>query len=303
MKLREGTIVRKVVGVLALVGLVFSLTNPVFAQSSDPSTESITMSPVSRKITTDAGSKIAGELTIVNDGKTGYDFTMYARPYSIQDDNYDNPNFTIAKKNTEVYQWVQFDKTAYHLDANKTLKVPYTIQVPAGANPGGHYGVIFAETQPSGEVSGNAVVRKKRVGMILYVTVNGDVQNSGQAISGDIPFWQLEPPLSATLTAKNTGNNDFVNSTELVVKDIFGNVRYRVDKDYRVLPDTSRTSTLQWTDAPWFGFYHVDASEKFLDQSLAKSGYVLIMPRFLPIIVGSVILVGVIYAAYHRRRK
>jgi hypothetical protein len=303
MKSREGSIIRKFVGAVATVVAAFVLSTSVFAQSPAPGTESITISPVSNKITADAGVKVDGELTVVNDGNTAYDFTVYARPYSIQNDNYDNPNFTIATKNTEVYQWVQFQKSSYHLEANKTVKIPYTIRIPATANPGGHYGVIFAETQPSGPVSGNAVVRKKRVGMILYTTVNGDVQNTGQATGGDIPFWQLQPPLEAKVTAKNTGNNDFLNNTNLVVKDIFGNIKYQSQKDYRVLPDTSRTSTLQWSDAPWFGFYNVQVSEKFLDQSLSRSGYVLIMPRFLPVIFIAVILVGFIYAAYHRRRK
>ncbi|MDB5184068.1 MAG: exported protein of unknown function, partial [Candidatus Saccharibacteria bacterium] len=226
MRKSEGSIIRKFVSAMAAFAVILLPVSPVLAQSTDPNLESITISPVSRKITADSGSKITGELTVVNDGKAGYDFTVYARPYSIQDDNYDNPNFTTASKNAEVYQWVQFTQTSYHLDANKTVKVPYTINIPSGANPGGHYGVIFAETQPSGEVSGNAVIRKKRVGMILYTTVNGNVTNSGLATGSDIPFWQLQPPLTATVTAKNTGNNDFVNSTNFVVKDIFGNVKY-----------------------------------------------------------------------------
>ncbi|MDB5183837.1 MAG: hypothetical protein JWO07_518, partial [Candidatus Saccharibacteria bacterium] len=61
-------------------------------------------------------------------------------------------------------------------------------------------------------------------------------------------------------------------------------------------------SSLQWNDAPWFGFYNVQTTEKFLDQSLTKSGYVLIMPRFLPIIFVLIVLAGILYAWYRRRR-
>ena len=182
------------------------------------------------------------------------------------------------------------------------MKVPYVIDIPEGASPGGHYGVIFAETQPKSETSGNAVVRKKRVGMIVYSTVNGDIVNKGEAVRNDIPFWQLQPPLTATVTAKNTGNNDFLNQTKLVVKDIFGNVKFEVEKDYRVLPDTSRTSKLEWLSSPWFGFYQVETTQKFLDQSRSQSGYVLMMPRFVPIALVVVVLIGVVYAVIQRRR-
>lgn len=297
---------RLVLSIIALAMFVLPVlpTSGAAAQTTAPSRESITLSPTSKKYLVDAGKSVSGELTVVNDGAVGYDFIIYARPYSIVGNDYTNPSFTKVNQYADLYGWVQFPQTRYHIDAGATLKLPYTINVPQGAGPGGHYGVIFAETQPSeGADEANAVIRKKRVGSILYVTVNGQYRDEGTAISTDIPFWQFQPPLHTTTTVKNTGNTDFADTTRLTVRDIFGNKKYEAIKDYQVLPETTRVIALDWDKAPWFGFYKVEVGQKFLDTSTTSEGYVLMMPRYMPIALLVIIIIGVIFYARSRRRK
>lgn len=274
------------------------------AYADDATRESITMSPTSVKFTIDAGKSQQGKLTIVNDGTTDYDFLVYARPYSIQDNHYDNPNFTAVTSTADLYQWVQFPQTKYHLQANKTVDVNYVVNVPSGAAPGGHYGVIFAEVQPSpASGSGNTITTKKRIGAIMYATVNGAVNLSGEPTGITIPFWQVEPPLHATAAAKNTGNTHFTDTLQLTVSDLFGNIKYQTSKDYPVLPQTTRTMSLDWATSPWFGLYKVKVQQKFLDKSAMSEGYVLMMPRYIPVIFVVILLVGGVYAAARRRKK
>lgn len=299
MKLSFQRFARTVTLSLIVAGLAFS---PVFAQSNILN-ESITMSPTSRKYMVDAGKTVEDKLTIVNDGKTDYDFLVYARPYSIQNNDYSNPNFTLTPTNADLYGWVQFPQTKFHAKAGETVEVKYSVNVPAGAAPGGHYGVIFAETQPdNAQASGNSVVRKKRVGAIMYATVNGKYRNTGETAGSSIPFWQVQPPLHTTVAVKNTGNTDFANETRLTVKDVFGGVKYDAIKTYQVLPDTTRTVSLDWDKASWFGFYKVETQQKFLDQSAKNEGYVLLMPRYMPIVLLVVLIIGGLYA-YRGRRK
>ena len=275
---------------------------PVHAQAEPR--ESITLSPASTTYKVDAGKSINGKLTIVNDGNVPYDFIIYARPYTIVDNAYDNPNFQKTSERTDLYGWVQFPETRFHIEAGKTIQVNYTIRVPSGVAPGGHYGVIFAETQPPADAShGNAVLSKKRVGSVIYATVNGQVNLSGEVGENSIPFWQVEPPLKATVSAKNTGNTHFTDDVKLTVKDVFGNIKYEATKDYQVLPDTTRTISLEWPKASWFGFYKVETEQKFLDKSSKSEGYVLMMPRFLPVALLLILLIGGVYAVVRRRKK
>lgn len=282
-------------------------TQAVQAQSDQPATndtESITLSPSSRRYKLNAGQTTNESLTIINDGKTNYDFLVYSRPYSVNNEFYE-PNFTKTTANADAYAWVQFPKAKYHLDAGQSVKIDYTIRVPAQAAPGGHYGVIFAETQPpSGPVQENAVIRKKRVGSLIYATVNGSVIEKGQATQATIPFWQLQPPLTAYSKVRNDGNTDFDNSTVFKVKDVFGNTKFEQTKDYTVLPGgVERRIPFEWPGSSWFGFYKVEISQTVLGKKTDSTGYVLMMPRYLPVLVIVFIVIGAIYAWIRHRKK
>ena len=202
-----------------------------------------------------------------------------------------------------MYQWVQFKQVKYRLEAGASTKVDYTVRVPSNARPGGHYGVIFAESQPSSEVSGNSVLRNKRVGSILYTTVNGDTTLKGSVVSTDIPFWQLQPPLKATTRIKNDGNTDFADTISYRVKDVFGNVKYETKAEWALLPQTIRRVTLDWDKAAWLGIYKVEIDHKYLDSSESSSGYVLILPRYILIIFALLVVTGGGYGIYRRIKK
>ncbi len=282
---------------------VASFTEAPVVSAQAQQGESMTVSPVSRKLSVDAGATASGKITIVNDGSLAYDFMLYARPYSIVGDRYDTPDFKTVTDTSDVYKWVTFPQTKYTIAAGATITADYTMRVPKDAAPGGHYGIIFAETQPSGQQpSGSMILRKKRTGSILYVTVNGDYKLSGSEGAWSIPAWQPLPPLRASLSARNDGNADFTDTTRLVVKDVFGKTKYDVKKEYQVLPGTTRTMDLEWAKALWFGFYKVEIQQEFLGKSYKHDGYVLMMPRFVPLLLVFMIIIGIAYA-YVRRRK
>lgn len=287
---------------LVFAGTVFAEAPAAHAQLQQG--ESMTISPASSKLTVDAGKVVEGKITVVNDGTEPYEFVLYARPYSIVDNQYDSPNFTQVTPATDVYKWLSFPKTKYRIEAGQTITADYTMRVPADAAPGGHYGVIFAETQPTGEQpTGSMILRKKRAGSVMYVTVNGQYKVAGQEKDWSIPFWQPLPPLKTSLSAKNEGNTDFTNTTRLVVKDIFGTTKYDVKKEFQVLPGTTRTMDLEWAEALWFGFYKVETYQEFLDKSYKHEGYVLMMPRFIPFLLVVMIGGGIAYAYLRRRKK
>lgn len=288
--------------VVFAVSLMMSLQT-AHAQASDDR-ETITMSPTGSQYTSTAGGVLTDKLTIVNDSKKAYDFIVYARPYSINNNEYSNPDFTSITKSADLYAWVQFPQTKFHAEPNTTTYVNYSINIPANASPGGHYGVIFAEVQPTEQnVSGNQIIRKKRVGSIVYTTVNGAVKLAGDTGQGSIPFWQVQPPLHTTVVTKNNGNTHFTSDAKLTVQDVFGNVKYQSKKNYFVLPNTVRTTELNWDKAPWFGLFKATTEQSFLGKSYKSDGYVLIMPRYLPVALLVVFVIGGVYAVARRRKK
>lgn len=301
MAQKKAHIIKKLLPIFTVVMSFFIalvMSSSTFAQQA----ENVTLSPAQKMYKLDAGETEKHELTVVNDGAQAYDFVVYARPYSVKGESYEQ-DFQSTPPNADAYTWIRFEKTTYRLEAGRSVKVPYTIAAPAKASPGGHYGIIFVQTEPSANTQTSSVIRKKRLGSIVYATVEGEYKTSGEAVGATIPFWQLEPPLHADVKTKNTGNAEFVTISQLKVRDIFGNVKYDAKKEFVVLPQTTRKMEMEWQKAGWFGLYKVETSQVVLGKTTTSDGYVLMMPRFLPVLLFVFVVIGGIYAWVGRTRR
>lgn len=282
---------------LAVAGMTSLLAVPVGAADTD----SVAVSPGVQRIEAKAGETKTGKFTVINDGATPYSFIVYSRPYSVTNENYD-PQFEKTSKNTDLYQWVKFAEVSYRLAPGERIEIQYDLHVPAAAAPGGHYGVIFAETQPEpGQEA--SVLRKKRVGSIVLATVDGDVSREGKVLSSAVPFWQTSPPLTASNRVENSGNTDFQANVLTKVTDLFGSVKYSEQKDYVVYPGTIRNITFNWTNAPWFGLFKVNQTVTVLDTPTNTSHFVLLAPRWLALVVIILLIVGAGYGLLQRKRR
>lgn len=290
--------------VLLVVALGTSLVAGASAQAAQTTTEteeSMAITPATQQFETKSGAVLSGTMTVINDGEFKYDFIVYARPYSVKNEKYD-PQFEKTSKNTAVYQWIRFEKVAYTLEPGERIEVPYDINVPAGAASGGHYGVIFAETQPDPDAP-SSVVRKKRVGSIVSVNVEGNVTRSGALVSAAADFWQTSPPLSVSNRVENSGNTDFKAKVVTTVTDMFGSAKHSESKEYVVYPGTIRNITFEWTKSPWFGLFRANQTVTVLDKVTDKSYFVLLAPRWLALILITLIIAGVSYGFLHKKQR
>jgi hypothetical protein len=261
--------------------------------------ESIVLSPASIRVNADAGETVKGTMKVINDGTISYDFIVYATPYSVSDKTY-IANYTEKKPNADLYTWVTFDKTRYTLNPGDSTDVPYAIEVPADAAPGGHYSVLFAETEVSDENS-EQIARKKRVGAIVFSTVKGDYITAGKQIGAKIDWLQLGGPVTATLSVENTGNSDYTMTELLQIKNVLGATVHEKTSERIILPKTTRDINLAWTNGPLMGLYNVKVESKILDKVTTTQSWVLLMPMWV-LVLSLVVIVGIIYAVFRRRR-
>ena len=262
--------------------------------------ESIVLSPASTRVPLNAGETKKGTIKVINDGTVSYDFVVYASPYSVADRSY-IPNYNEKKANADLYTWVTYDKKEYTLNPGQSVDVPYTITVPADAAPGGHYSVLFAETQTSDE-NGGQIARKKRVGTIVYATVKGDYITAGKQLNTQIDWLQLGGPVTATVSIENTGNTDFVMTELFEVRNVLGGLAYKKTNERIMLPKTTRDVTMSWDQGPIMGLYKVKAETKVLEKITSKESWVLLMPMW--VLVAMVAAIGaIIYYAFFRHRR
>lgn len=291
-------------GALAVLGVLsFSLLAFAADDADANSNEEMTLSPVTQKFEIDAGDSTRGSFTVLNTGDVEFDFKVYAKPYSVSGSDYDVNYTDETAERADAYDWVTFDTTEATLSPHESMEIGFTINMPADAGLGGHYAVLFAETQPNEDTGGNQIIRRKRVGSLLRVNVSGDINERGSVVDSKIPAFLSSPPLRTTIHIKNDGNVDFIAQTTITVSDIFGNVKYRnVKSDTIVFPDTTRAIEQEWADASWLGYYNVKLEADYLTGGFTTFGRVLIVPRWL-IALLVILITGGAYAAFARRRR
>lgn len=287
---------------LALFGLFGAAPLVSAAEPTNANEENILLSPTKKRYEMKAGESKQDSMKVVNDGPRPISFIVYARPYSVINENYD-PNYDSNSKNADAYKWIQFDTASYELEPGQSADISYTVRVPQNAAPGGHYGVLFAETQVTSQPSGTSIVQKKRVGSIMYITVDGDVTTSGKLIGGTVPFFQTKAPISIKQRVQNNGNTDFVVNSTTNVSDIFGGVKFKNQKESAVLPETTRAIDNDWINPAWIGLYKVEQTVSFLSTSKTMTNYVLFVPVWVYLTLALLIGARVLYAVAHRKRK
>jgi hypothetical protein len=262
--------------------------------------DTITASPSTVNIETDQGGSYSGTFKIFNPSSDGYDFTVYAKPFWVHGEDYDQ-TFVLEPGKTDASKWFNFGQTKYRAEPGKTIAIPYQIKVPQGTGPGGYYAVVFAETQPP-EASG--IVAKKRVGIIFYMSVKGPLDERGNVESFRVPWFHSEAPLHTELRLKNSGNVHYQADIEVDVKDIFGNTKAILTSDKTILPGTIRRIELDWDRAPGFGLFRVDGRVKYLGKTdKLPARYTLMFSAGAFVVMFLLVLALAIYAFTGQKRK
>lgn len=253
--------------------------------------DSITLSPAAKRLQLEAGSTTNDSFIVVNDGDTSYDFTVYTAPYSVKGEQYEQ-DFTTQTGNGDAYKWVSFPQSKWHIEAGQKVTVPFTVRVGAGIPAGGHYGTIFVETMvlPNGDETG--VARKKRLGLILYTNVKGETQTVGKVKSLLLDFFQPAAPIKSETVVENTGKTDFNAVSRMTVKDLFGQEKFSTSSENIILPSTTRRTELAWDNSPWIGLFRVSVQSQLLNENKTTESIVLVVPRWLLLVVGILVLVG-----------
>jgi hypothetical protein len=197
----------------------------------------------------------------------------------------------------------------------KTL--PVTLNIPANASPGGHYGVIrFTATAPS--LQGSGVSLSASLGALILLTVSGkitehlSVQEFSVNHTGKTGTFFESGPLNFVERLKNTGNVHVEPAGQVQISDMFGKNLATVNVNVppgNILPSSTRkfSQSLDKTvigNKRLFGRYRANlkitygTSKKVLATSLV---FWVIPVRLIAIII-ALLIIGLFLLRYAIRR-
>lgn len=138
----------------------------------------VTISPPKFEFTLNPGQTVTGEIKVVNNEKNELKLVSEVQDFIAGSGETGQPQFIDPAKNDasiSLGRWVNVADKEFSLKAGETKLVKFTITVPMGAEPGGHYGTIFF-SPPAG--AGQIAIIQK-IGALALVRVAGEVKEKG----------------------------------------------------------------------------------------------------------------------------
>ncbi len=253
-------------GIIALLAptLFFAAT-----PSSRADSLSVTVTPPLFQLTIGPGEQWTSSLKVVN--TNSYDVTYYAQVVDMQPSGEDGRSkFTpvINEPQEEVGQfftlarWIHTSSEPIFVKAGSSMDVPFTIQIPPEAEPGGHYAAILVGTQPGGlHATGTVLKVSSFVSSLFFVRIKGAVNESGR-IREFLTSQQLyqTPKADFLLRFENTGATHVRPRGSIAIYNMWGKERGVVpinqdaDNNFgNVLPHSVRRFEFSWeSDANLF---------------------------------------------------
>ena len=206
----------------------------------------LTVGPVKLEHSIDPGNSISGQILLLNDREETKTFYPVFEKYIEVDGE---KKFLPGE--SEIASWFELP-SAVTLEPNEQKMIPFTIRIPEGAEPGGHFAVMWWSTAPPVKEPGSEVAIVSRVGILVYLRISGEIQESGRLVSFGVSNQKRflnYLPINFSVVFESTGNVHLKPQGEIKIKDIFGRTKevLKVNEfGLSVLPQSKKTFVATW---------------------------------------------------------
>lgn len=252
----------------------------------------LSISPLYQYTQVQAGSPQNGSITIADLNSTPMTVSLSVKRFSVSDYTYD---YSFSAPGND---WINLGQTEASLQPGQSQKVAYSLNVPAGAAPGGYYYTLLA----SANLGNHGLNTTVQAASLLYVTVAGQLVQTGRIEHSKIPWFSFGKGVTYSLDALNTGNVHYFVYTSGSLHGMFLS-KQSAALTYLLMPGHLRrlTGTIP---APWlpgiyhasYG-YHTDSSSKLITRSRS----ILFIPPWFVAAVVIILLFG--GKLWHRKKS
>lgn len=255
---------------LAWFGAIFPTPAQAWTveQHPDEVTGQVTISPTKYDLQMKPGETASPEIRVSN--RTGKSQTIQ---FSVEDfeGSLDPSQATVFMGDEDstwgARNWLEPELTSVVLSQGETLIFKTKVTVPKGAEPGGHYAVVFASTDTEAtDEQGSAINITSRVGCLFLITVAGNIVEDGNLGPLEAPAFAEYGPVELGLVFNNTGNVHSKPSGHIVITNILGQTVADIPvNEWVVLPESSRRNLVEWDQHYLFGRYTAKAEIDYGD--------------------------------------
>ena len=237
-----------------ILGLLYF--TPILAQEMDQLTLSIT--PPLIKNNVNPGQIWQSTVKLVNNNPKEIDVYVQVADFKSGQEVGTVKFIQSADESEEISkhllsQWITIEAESMTIPAFQSKEIPFRINVPLDAEPGGHYAAILAGTKPPEEkIRGSTIKISLLLASLILLNVGGEVIEKGQIreFSVDKRIYS-EPKVDFTVRFANTGNIHIQPQGEIKIYDFWGKDKGIITINHgtefgNVLPQSIRKWNFCW---------------------------------------------------------
>jgi hypothetical protein len=246
---------------ILIAALLSILSLPAISHAQTTDAMSLTITPPFFDLNVDPGDLWSSSIRVVNTNASAMQVHAVVMGFAASDD-FGHGNFIplsqLAGDTDALGNWITVSSSLVTVPSDGAVEVPFSVSVPSGASPGGHYGAILIGTG-GGSVassSGSQVGISSFISALVFVRVSGNVVESAQVsdFSADKPYYQT-PDVHFTVRIQNTGNAQIRPVGMIQIYNAFGKERGEVSINGTgtlgyILSSSSREFDVEWQGQP-----------------------------------------------------
>lgn len=306
---------------VASFGILTSVLSTTSAQTNrnpQPSGQALEIAPPVITLSADPGKTVTTQVHLRNVSSGSLVVTGQANDF-VASDEIGTPKIILEEDNSNPYSlkdWIT-PPARLVLAPREMRTMNITINVPANASPGGHYGVIrFTATPP--QLEGSGVSLSASLGSLILLTVSGPVDEKLAveefSINKDGKKGSVfqSGPLNFVVRLKNNGNVHQQPVGRIIIKDMFGRDTASLNVNVpprNILPQSIRKfeSPLDSTvigDKRLFGRYSAELTVTYgqNEQKISSKQNFWVVPYKLVGIIVAALIIGFILIRLGIRR-
>jgi|GEM_PF-1686490 len=276
------------------------------------------ISPLTYNFEISPGESQIANMVITNRNETPLNYVTEVELFSNVSEE-GAPSFTANPPQTGIttlMDWIEFDSDDNEgvIAPGEEKEINFTINVPEGAEPGGHYAGVFAKEIKKSETGATQLGVASRLGLLVLVSVPGKVTKTGVITDFIAPKFVWRGPIGLQLKVKNTGSVHYDSEAEISAKSLIGSNLVaafgekpdgEINNTRTVIPGNTRLFEAKIDKKYPFGRYVITATALDGDDvPMTATAVVWALPLIIiiPVLAGLLLLIIIIkYLRTHLR--
>ena len=298
-----------IAAVVVLIAVAVTAASGAAHAQTPLKTSAMAVSPPLLELTANPGQALQHEIRVDNLTDQPLHLTTDRRDFTAQGEE-GQVDLKAGESNStySLASWITTDPGDATLEPKASQVFKFTIDVPANAEPGGHFGSIIFKTDAKPLDGGSGAAVAQEVGTLLLVKVAGDITEKAEIASFEPSKSIFEgAPITLISRISNKGNVFFKPRGTITITNQFGHEVVKLPLEERnILPGSVRRLTSEWKPKLTMGRYTATLAVTYgsENQVITSTTQFYIIPfKFIGAVLLAIVIIIFLIYRYRGRLK